>query len=118
MKKNPGPEEEGGRIRITTRGRVASVARRVVAGATDRRFDTVETMAAQLSDRVAEVERALADGLSELRALRQQVDECLAFLRVDHDVLRDLLEELTPSLGRETRSRNDANSPASGSSSS
>jgi hypothetical protein len=45
----------------------------------------------------------LADALAEVRALRQQVDECLDFLRVDHDIVRDLLEVLKPSLGRDER---------------
>lgn len=74
-----------------------------MAGATDPRFDTLERTVAQLMNQVAQAELALADGLAELRALRQQVDECLDFLRVDHDIVRDLLEELKPSLGRERR---------------
>jgi hypothetical protein len=83
--------------------RLASTARRLVAGATDPRFDTLERTVAQLMNQVAEAELALADGLTELRALRQQVDECLDFVRIDHDIVRDLLEELKPSLGREDR---------------
>ncbi len=82
---------------------LASSARRLVAGATDPRFDTVEQTVALLAHRVGEAELALADALAELRALRQQVDECLDFLRVDHDIVRDLLEELKPSLGQERR---------------
>ncbi len=74
-----------------------------MAGATDPRFDTLERTVAQLTHQVAEAELALADGLTELRALRQQVDECLDFVRVNHDIVRDLLEELKPSSGREGR---------------
>jgi hypothetical protein len=75
----------------------------LVAGATDPRFDTVEQTVALLVHKVGEAELALADALAELRAMRQQVDECLEFLRVDHDIIRDLLEELKPSLGHERR---------------
>jgi hypothetical protein len=81
----------------------ASSARRLVAGATDPRFDTVEQTIALLVHKVGDAELALADALAELRAVRQQVDECLEFLRVDHDIVRDLLEELKPSLGHERR---------------
>jgi len=35
---------------------------------------------------------------AEVAALRQQLDEALAFLRVQHDIARDLLEELRPVL--------------------
>lgn len=83
--------------------RLASTARRQVAGATDPRFDTVERTVAHLVNQVGEAEDALADALTELRALRQQVEECLDFLRVDHDIVRDLLEELKPSRGRQGR---------------
>lgn len=103
MTENRSPRTGGGRVRVATFGRVASTARRVVASATDRRFDTVETTVAQLSDRIANVEGALAEALAELRAVRQQVDECLDFLRVDHEIIRDLLEELRPSVKREKR---------------
>ncbi len=42
---------------------------------------------------------------TEVAALRQQADEALAFLRVQHDIVRDLLEELRPLL--ESRRRAD-----------
>ncbi|HEY6474563.1 MAG TPA: hypothetical protein VIY26_16830 [Acidimicrobiales bacterium] len=74
-----------------------------MAGATDPRFDRLERTVAQLMNQVAEADLALAEGLTELRALRQQVEECLDFVRLDHDIVRDLLEELKPSLGREGR---------------
>jgi len=35
---------------------------------------------------------------TEVAALRLQVDEALAFLRLQHDIVRDLLEELRPTL--------------------
>lgn len=89
------------RVKDATLGSAASTARRVVAGATDPRFDTVERTVAELFDRVGKAEVMLADALAEARALRQQVDECLEFLRVDHEIVRDLLEVLKPSLGRE-----------------
>ena len=36
----------------------------------------------------------------EVRALRQQVDECLDFIRIQHAVIRDVLEELQPPLAQ------------------
>lgn len=85
-------------MKSATVDRAASTARRLVAGATDPRFDTVELTVAQLVERVSEVELTLSAALGELRAVRQQVDECLDFLRVDHEIVRDLLELLKPSL--------------------
>ncbi|HEX4163773.1 MAG TPA: hypothetical protein VHZ05_14840 [Acidimicrobiales bacterium] len=103
MTGDPHPETVGRRVRGATLGGAASTARRLVAGATDPRFDTVERAMTQLTDRVEKSERILADALAEVRALRQQVDECLDFLRVDHDIVRDLLEVLRPSLGHDDR---------------
>jgi hypothetical protein len=76
-------------------------ARRVVAGATDPRFDAVEAELARILNRLASVEEFVARNEIELLALRQQAEEALAYLRVQHDIVRDLLEELRPVL--ETR---------------
>jgi hypothetical protein len=47
---------------------------------------------------VASLEGQLTRRVDEVRALRQQVDELLAFARLQHDIVRDLLEELRPVL--------------------
>ena len=73
-------------------------ARRVVAGATDPRFDAVEAELARILHRLAAVDELVARNETELLALRQQAEEALAYLRVQHDIVRDLLEELRPVL--------------------
>jgi hypothetical protein len=78
------------------RALIAEGPRRVVAGATDRRFDGIEAELGRLVERMSEMEHLLDRGQSTVDDLRQQVDECLAFLRVQHDIVRDLLEELRP----------------------
>jgi hypothetical protein len=80
----------------TLRSLIAEGPRRVVAGATDRRFDAVEAELGRLTARISEMEHLLDRGQSAVDDLRLQVDECLAFLRVQHDIVRDVLEELRP----------------------
>jgi hypothetical protein len=79
---------------------LAVPARRLVSGATDRRFDALETGLSQILTRIAEMEQLMVRAEAEAAALRQQADETLAFLRVQHDITRDLLEELRPVLDR------------------
>jgi hypothetical protein len=80
------------------RATVAAPARRLVAGATDRRFDAVEAELGRILARLDGLEQLSTRHETEVDALRQQVDEALAFLRVQHDIMRDLLEELRPVL--------------------
>jgi chromosome segregation ATPase len=84
---------------------VAAPARRLVAGATDRRFDAVEGELSRILSRLDGLEQLATRTETEVAALRQQADEALAFLRVQHDIVRDLLEELRPLL--ESRRRAD-----------
>jgi hypothetical protein len=81
------------------RRRVGSRARAVVSGAVDRRFDAVEAELGQLTHRMAVVEKMLVRSELEIEALRQQVDECLDFLRIQHEVIREVLDEVKPPLG-------------------
>jgi hypothetical protein len=73
-------------------------ARRVVASATDPRFDVVEAELGRILSRLDALDQLAARNEGELLALRQQADETLAYLRVQHDIVRDLLEELRPVL--------------------
>ncbi len=84
--------------RPSLRSALSTPARRLVAGATDRRFDTVEAELGRVLARLDGLERLVTETGTEVAALRQQVDEALAFLRLQHDVVRDLLEELRPTL--------------------
>jgi hypothetical protein len=84
---------------------VAAPARRLVAGATDRRFDAVEGELSRILSRLDGLEQLATRTETDVAALRQQADEALAFLRVQHDIVRDLLEELRPLL--ESRRRAD-----------
>ena len=80
------------------RSTLGAPARRVVAGATDRRFDVVEAQLGLVLARLEALDQVVTRNESELLALRQQADETLAYLRVQHDIVRDLLEELRPTL--------------------
>lgn len=82
----------------SVRATLAVPARRVVAGATDPRFDAVEAELGQILSRLDALHQLVIRNESELLALRQQADETLAYLRVQHDIVRDLLEELRPVL--------------------
>ncbi len=86
--------------RPSVRSVVATPARRLVAGATDRRFDAVEAELGRILARLDGLEQLVTHTGTEVAALRQQVDEALAFLRLQHDIVRDLLEELRPTLDR------------------
>ena len=86
------------------RSTLGAPARRVVAGATDRRFDAVEAELGRILARLDALDQLATRNEAELLALRQQADETLAYLRVQHDIVRDLLEELRPVL----QSRRDA----------
>ena len=88
MAKNPKP------IRAT----LAVPARQVVAGATDPRFDAVEAELGRILSRLDALHQLVTQNESEVLALRQQADETLAYLRVQHDIVRDVLEELRPVL--------------------
>ena len=93
----------------SVRAKLAVPARQVVAGATDPRFDAVEAELGRILSRLDALHQLVLRNESELLALRQQADETLAYLRVQHDIVRDLLEELRPVL--ESR-RDTASTPA------
>ena len=76
-------------------------ARAIVAGAVDPRFDAVQEEVGRLTDRLKAVEHMLVHNGLEVAALRQQVDECVDYLRLQHTIVRDLLEELRPLLGQQ-----------------
>lgn len=80
------------------RSTLSAPARRVVAGATDRRFDAVEAQLGLMLTRLEALDQVVTRNENELLDLRQQADEALAYLRVQHDIVRDLLEELRPTL--------------------
>ena len=82
----------------SVRATLAVPARQVVAGATDPRFDAVEAELGRILSRLDALHQLALRNESELLALRQQADETLAYLRVQHDIVRDLLEELRPVL--------------------
>ena len=84
--------------RPSLRSALSTPARRLVAGATDRRFDAVEAELGRILARLEGLDHVVAGAGAEVAALRQQLDEALAFLRVQHDIVRDLLEELRPVL--------------------
>jgi len=84
--------------RPSLRSALSTQARRLVAGATDRRFDAVEAELGRILARMDGLEQLVTETGTEVAALRQQLDEALAFLRLQHDVVRDLLEELRPVL--------------------
>ena len=84
--------------RPSIRSVLSTPARRLVAGATDRRFDAVEAELSRVLGRLEGLEQLVTHADTEVAALRLQVDEALAFLRLQHDIVRDLLEELRPTL--------------------
>jgi len=84
--------------RSSLRSALSTPVRRLVAGATDRRFDTVEAELGRVLARIDGLEELVTQTGTDVAALRQQVDEALAFLRLQHEVVRDLLEELRPTL--------------------
>ena len=86
--------------RTSIRSTLSAPARRVVAGATDRRFDAVEAQLGRMLARLEALDQVVTRNESELLALRQQADETLAYFRVQHDIVRDLLEEFRPTLSR------------------
>ena len=65
---------------------------------TDRRFDAVEAELGRILTRLDGLEQVVRRSETEIAALRQQADEALDFLRVQHDIVRDVLEELRPVL--------------------
>jgi hypothetical protein len=80
------------------RSTLSAPARRLVAGATDRRFDAVEAELGRILARLDALDQLVTRNEAELLALRQQADETLAYLSVQHDIVRDLLEDLRPVL--------------------
>jgi hypothetical protein len=82
----------------SVRATLAVPARQVVAGATGPRFDAVEAELGRILSRLDALHQLVMRNESELLALRQQADETLAYLRVQHDIVRDVLEELRPVL--------------------
>ena len=91
--------------RSSIRSALVDSVRRLVAGATDRRFDAVEQELARVLVRIAEADRAVTRTETEIAVLREQAEETVAYLRVQHGILRDLLEELRPVLGRQSGPR-------------
>ncbi len=89
--------------RASIRSTLVVSVRGLVAGATDRRFDAVEQELARILSRLVEVDERMTRTETELAALRQQADESVAYLRVQHGILRDLLEELRPVLDSRSR---------------
>jgi hypothetical protein len=81
------------------RRRVGSRARAIVSGALDPKFGAVQAELGTLTHRLTTVEGMLVRNELEVLALRQQVDECLDYLRIQHAVIRDVLEEVRPLLG-------------------
>ena len=59
----------------------------------------MEAELGQMTHRMAIIEQMLVRGEQEIEALRQQVEECLDFLRIQHTVVREVLEEVKPLLG-------------------
>jgi hypothetical protein len=84
----------------TLRQRVGSKARSIVSGVVNPRFDTVELNLADVARRLAAFEQSLARSEIEIAALRQQVDECLDFIRIQHIIIRDSFAEANPVLGQ------------------
>ena len=82
------------------RASVAEHAGRLVAGATDRRFDATDAALGDIVSRLAAMEDLVRQMEIEIGVVRQQADEALGFLRIQHDVVRDLLEEVRPTLAR------------------
>lgn len=89
--------------RVSLRASLVAQARRLVAGATDRRFDAVEAELGRILTRLDGLEQVAIRSETEIMALRQQADEALAFLQVQHDMMRDVFEELRPLLERRRR---------------
>ena len=88
-----------GELARILRRRAGDRARAIVAGAVDPRFDAVQEEIGRLAHRLTAVEHMLAHNELEVAASRQQVDECVDYLRLQHTIVRDLLEELRPLLG-------------------
>ena len=86
------------------RATLAAPVQRLVAGATDRRFDAVEQELIRILDRIVEMGQRMARNEAEVAVLRQQANETLDYLRVQHDIVRDLLQELRPVLDSRHRS--------------
>jgi hypothetical protein len=84
--------------RTSIRSTLVAPVRRLVAGATDRRFDAVEQELTRILIRIVEMDQLMTRTETEIAAFRQQADESVAYLRVQHEILRDLLEELRPVL--------------------
>ena len=82
------------------RASLAGHASRLVAGATDRRFDATDAALGDIVSRLVAMEELVRKMEIDIAVARQQADEALAFLRIQHDVVRDLLEELRPTLAR------------------
>ena len=78
-------------------------ARSIVAGAVHPRFDAIGQEFVQLNHRLTAAENLLARNEAEVAALRQQVDECLDFLRIQHAIVRDAFEVARPLLGSNDR---------------
>ena len=72
--------------RPSIRSSLAAQARRLVAGATDRRFDAVEAELGRILTHLDGLEQVVVRSETEILALRQEADEALAFLRVQHDI--------------------------------
>jgi FkbM family methyltransferase len=87
IRRTPGRTNSPSRRRPSPRRAVGERARRLVAFAVAPRFDALEA-------RLTNLEAGMARLQVETAALRQQVDEALDFLRVQHDATRAILDEL------------------------
>jgi FkbM family methyltransferase len=76
------------------RARVGTRARAIVSGAVGPRFDAVDAELERSAHRMSVIEQMLVHQELEIAALRQQVDECLDFLRLQQSITRELVEQL------------------------
>ena len=96
---SPIPLKVGGEMIRDLRRRVGTRARSIVSGAVAPRFDAIAIELGQLAHRMSVIEQMLVRNELENAAMRQQVDECLDYLRIQHTIVRDVLEEVKPLLG-------------------
>ena len=89
---------DSSRSRFDPRRWGGSSLRRLASAALGPRLDRVETTLHELQQRQLNLELVLAKNALEVEALRQQVDECRAFLEVQHDAVRDALNHLEPGI--------------------
>ena len=81
------------------RSRAGLRVRSLVSSAVAPRFDAMAIELDQLAHRMSVIEQMLVRSELEYAAMRQQLDECLDYLRIQHAIVRDVLEEVKPLLG-------------------